>query len=242
MFGFRMDKKVLYIILAILLVTTITKLTPSGLLGLILTVPGVLIAITFHEFAHAFVADKLGDITPRSQGRLNLNPLSHMDPIGVVMLLVAGFGWGKPVEINPRNFSSKMSASAAQALVSLAGPVMNFLLALVFLILMYIVFPAGSIIALSTNTSAVLYYVLFYIVITNIGLGVFNLIPLPPLDGSKILKHFLSYNAKQWFEEKEQLFYIAFVIFWITPLSGMIISPLINWVYIGFNYLVGLIF
>ncbi len=242
MFDFRMDKKILYIIIAVMVLIRFTGMTQNGLIALLLVIPGVLIAITFHEFAHAFVADKLGDTTPRSQGRLNLNPLSHMDPIGTVMLLVAGFGWGKPVEINPRNFNNKMSASAAQALVSLAGPIMNFLLAFIFLTITYIVFPAGGILTISTNVSAILYIVLLNIVITNVGLGVFNLIPLPPLDGSKILKHFLPYNAKRWFEEKEQIFYIVFVILWITGLSGIIVSPLINGVYNGMNYLLGIIF
>ena len=79
------------------------------LLALLLTLPAVIIAITFHEFAHAYAADKLGDYTPRSQGRLNLNPASHIDPIGFILLLLAGFGWGKPVQINPRNFDNKVT-------------------------------------------------------------------------------------------------------------------------------------
>ena len=81
----------------------------DSILSTLLTLPGVIIAITFHEFAHAYAADKLGDYTPRSQGRLNLNPTSHIDPIGFILLLVAGFGWGKPVQINPRNFDNKVT-------------------------------------------------------------------------------------------------------------------------------------
>ena len=79
------------------------------LLGLLLTLPAVIIAITFHEYAHAFAADKLGDDTPRMQGRLNLNPMSHIDPAGFILLMFAGFGWGKPVQINPRNFDNKVT-------------------------------------------------------------------------------------------------------------------------------------
>ena len=88
------------------------------LVNLILTAPGVLIAITFHEFAHGYVAYKLGDDTAKSQGRLSLNPLAHLDPIGTVLLLVAGFGWGKPVQIDSRNFDGKYSISKAEAIVA----------------------------------------------------------------------------------------------------------------------------
>jgi Zn-dependent protease len=101
------------------------------LYSLVLTLPAVLIAITFHEFAHAFAADRLGDDTPRLQNRLNLNPISHIDPVGFVLLLFAGFGWGKPVQINPRNFDRKYSMEAGEAIVAFAGPLMNFLLAII---------------------------------------------------------------------------------------------------------------
>ena len=102
------------------------------MVSLLLTLPAVLIAITFHEFAHGFAADRLGDDTPRMQGRLNLNPLSHIDPVGFVLLLFAGFGWGKPVQINPRNFDRKYSMEAGEAIVAFAGPLMNFALAIIF--------------------------------------------------------------------------------------------------------------
>lgn len=125
---FNVDKRILYIIIAIFAVSTIVQYiqNPMELLALLLTLPGVIVAITFHEFAHAFVADKLGDDTPRRQGRLNLNPLSHIDPVGFFMLIFAHFGWGKPVEINPTNFNRKRSMSAQEAIVALAGPVNEF--------------------------------------------------------------------------------------------------------------------
>ena len=110
MFGFTFDRRMLYVIMAILIIMMLGRYlsNPAELLNLLLTVPGVLIAITFHEYAHAFAADKLGDDTPRRQGRLTLNPLAHLDPIGSIMLLFAGFGWGKPVEVSPRNFNRKI--------------------------------------------------------------------------------------------------------------------------------------
>ena len=125
--------------------------TPGALLALVLSVPGVLIAITFHEFAHAWMADKLGDDTPRKQGRLNLNPLTHMDPVGIAMLLFAGFGWGKPVEINPNNFNRTISLRKGNALVSFAGPAMNFILAIMFSIIYGLLLAFGGTFILTTT-------------------------------------------------------------------------------------------
>ena len=211
----------------------------DALLNLVLTIPGVLIAMTFHEFAHAKAADMLGDDTPRIQGRLNLNPFSHVDPIGLAMLIFAGFGWGRPVEINPNNFNRNMELSKAEAIVSFAGPAMNFILAIIFMIIYYAVQALGLI------TRDIMIYVLLiinYTVIINIGLGVFNLIPLPPLDGSKILMHFLPYNGREWFERNQMYFYIGFIIIFVTGLAGDIISPAINGVYNGLDYVVRALF
>ena len=221
------DTRYLYIFLAIIVLVNIFG-GGFNLLSLLLTIPGVLIAITFHEYAHAFAADKLGDDTPRNQGRLNLNPLSHLDPFGVIMLIFAHIGWGKPVQINPNNFTRKISARAGEAIVSLAGPLMNFILAFVFAMVFYAVQVFAASFALDTEVGKIIMNMLQYAVIVNVGLGVFNLIPLPPLDGSKILMAFLSYNAKRWFEEHTQIFYIIFLIIWITPISSMIISPIIS--------------
>ena len=141
MFNFTFDKRIIYAIIAIMLFKTIYQYATveGALLGLVLTIPGVLIAITFHEFAHAFAADKLGDDTPRKEGRLSLNPMDHLDPVGSLLLLFAGFGWGKPVHVNSRNYTRKRSMEKSDAIVSIAGPLMNFLLAIVFTIITCIV-------------------------------------------------------------------------------------------------------
>ena len=224
---FSIDRRMLYIIIVIFFLLNISTFTPDYLLGLVLTLPGVIIAITFHEFAHAYVADKLGDDTARIQGRLNLNPLSHVDPIGFIMLIVAHFGWGKPVQINPRNFNSKISLSAGEAIVSIAGPIMNFILSIIFTIIAFILMAVAPAFLL-TQTGDIVMQIIEYTIIVNVGLGVFNLIPLPPLDGSKVLKHFLPYNGKRWFEEHEMIFYIGFLILWVTGIAGDIISPIID--------------
>ena len=243
MFGFNFDKRTLYIIIAVLAVMSLSKYlnNTEALLGLILTLPAVLIAITFHEYAHAFAADKLGDDTPRRQGRLTLNPIAHLDPIGSLMLVFVGFGWGKPVEINPRNFNRNISMSAGEAIVSIAGPAMNIVLSILFTIIYCAIIKFAPAFVL-TQAGAIVAILLQEIVIINVGLGIFNLIPLPPLDGSKILRHFLPYNAKEWFIKYEQIFYIIFVVLWVTGLGGTIISPAINAVYNGITNLIALLF
>lgn len=225
MFYFPGGSSYLYIILLIMVISNFMTGGVS-LLGLLLSLPGVLIAITFHEFAHAFAAVKLGDETPKMQGRLSLNPLSHLDPIGIIMLIFAHIGWGKPVEINPRNFKGRISTSAAEAIVSAAGPIMNFILALVFSLIFAAL--AKFVPSIWTMAGGVVATIILDIIIVNIGLGVFNLIPLPPLDGSKILAHFLPINARRWFIEHENIFYIAFIIIWLTPIASRITSPIIN--------------
>ena len=231
-----LDKRMIYIILAIMVIFGLFSYlsNPGKLLDLLLTIPGVLIAITFHEFAHAYTADKLGDDTPRLQGRLNLNPLSHLDPIGSIMLLFAGFGWGKPVQVNPRNYDRRMSMDRADAIVSIAGPIMNFILAIVFTIIYCLIYKfVGSIINMNSSVWTIIILMINYTIMINVGLGVFNLIPLPPLDGSKVIKPFLPYNAKQWFEANENIFQMVFVVLWILGLLSPIISPAIKVIYNG---------
>ena len=228
---FSFDRRTIYIIIAILVIWRLISFSTSDLVSLILTIPAVLIAITFHEFAHAFVADKLGDDTPRMQGRLNLNPLSHIDPIGGFLLLFAGFGWGKPVEVNPRNYTRKISMEKGEALVSIAGPVMNFILAIIFTIIYCCLLKFGNIAFLNSRVGTIIMQLIIATVSINIGLGLFNLIPLPPLDGSKVIMPVLPYRIKNWFITNQNIFYIVFLVIWITGIAGAIISPVINAVY-----------
>lgn len=230
MFNFSLDKRTIYIIIGVLVLGAFVRYAsnPNMLFGLVLSIPGVLIAITFHEFAHAFAADKLGDDTARRQGRLSLNPFDHLDPIGSVMLLFAGFGWGKPVQVNPRNYTRKMSMEKGEALVSIAGPIMNFLLAIIFTLIYCAIYKFVDASFLTSTTGEIVRAIISTTISINIGLGVFNLIPLPPLDGSKVIMPFLPYNAKSWFMNHENIFYLVFVVIWITGLAGYIITPVIS--------------
>ena len=238
------DRRAIYILMAIMLIWGIMNFATdtNSLLGLLFTIPGVLIAITFHEFAHAWAADKLGDDTPRMEGRLTLNPMSHLDPVGSIMLLFAGFGWGKPVNVNPRNYNRDISMEKADALVSIAGPIMNFILAIILTLIYCAIYKFGGLALLSSNVMAIIMTMIMYAIAINVGLGVFNLIPLPPLDGSKVIKPILPYNAKVWFENNERTFYYIFVGLWIFGLLGDIVSPIIDIVYVGILNLGTMIF
>lgn len=236
MYNFSLDKRVIYVVIAIMVIMSLTNLitNPGALFSLLASIPGVLIAITFHEYAHGLAAYKLGDNTAKDEGRLSLNPLAHLDPIGTLMLVFAGFGWGKPVHVDPRNYTRKISMEKGEAIVSLAGPLMNIILAFIFTLIYCAIYKFAGAGLLHSTMGSVLMLMIFYTISINVGLGVFNLIPLPPLDGSKIIMPFLPYKAKEWFVNNEQIFYLVFVVLWITGLAGTIISPAISWITNGF--------
>lgn len=244
MFNFSFDKRIIYIIIAIMVLSTVSQYitNPDALFALLVSVPGVLVAITFHEFAHGYAAYKLGDNTAKNEGRLSLNPLDHLDPIGTLMLLFAGFGWGKPVHVNPIQYTRKISMEKGEAIVSVAGPLTNIILAFVFSLIYGALVKFTSVEFLLSTVGNIIQLILVSAISINIGLGVFNLIPLPPLDGSKIIMPFLPYNAKQWFRSNEQIFYIIFVVIWITGIASLIISPPINWISTGIMSLTKMIF
>lgn len=159
----------------------------------------LVIAFSVHEFAHAWTADRFGDDTPRFNGRLTLNPLAHLDPIGSLMLLVAGFGWAKPVPINPQTLERR--SPAATMWVSLAGPASNLMMA----ILAAVPFQLGLVSSSAAFSAASTILpsqekILSEFVYINLILMLFNLIPLAPLDGEKILYYFLPYSGQQFMD------------------------------------------
>ena len=168
-------------------------------------IPGILIGLSFHEWAHAYAAYKRGDPTARNLGRMTVNPIAHLDPIGIVMLLVAGFGWARPVPVNPRNFKEPRKD---EIIVSLAGVTTNLIIAFVFMGIAYLV-------SLFTQ-SEVAYVLLLYTVYINVGLFVFNLIPVPPLDGYHVFQalfaRHIGYRFFQAFERYGNYILIAIVL------------------------------
>jgi Zn-dependent protease len=192
----------------------------------ILMVPGILFAITIHEYSHGLIAYRLGDPTAKMMGRLTLNPISHMDPVGTLMLLIVHFGWAKPVPIDARNFSNP---KRGMLLSSLAGPASNLLSALAFGIIYQLLFgpltwPPPSAFAL----------VVFYAAFFNIILALFNLIPIPPLDGSHILMGILpDQEARQYAKLEPYGIYILIGIILAGRLVGtsfiwMVLDPFVS--------------
>lgn len=167
----------------------------------VIQIISVLIASSIHEFAHALVADKLGDATPKANGRLTLNPLAHIDPIGAISLWLFKFGWSKPVPINPRNFDNP---TLGTALVSVAGPVSNIITAII----------AAFIIRWIPSLAIYLFPFIFI----NCALALFNLIPIAPLDGSKIVSALLPINLRLKWEELENYGPILLILL-ILPFS-----------------------
>jgi Zn-dependent protease len=189
----------------------------------IFSIPSLLIASTVHEFAHAYAAYKLGDYTAKIEGRLTLNPLAHIDPIGAIMMILARFGWSKPVPINEHNFENPV---AGTAISSLAGPISNILLAAISALPLRFILRTSSLDA-QALTNNYFVRILLVFVLVNLSLGIFNLIPLPPLDGHKIVRAFLPRKLRYYWEQLEQY------SIWILALIFLPISPLsqaVDWV------------
>jgi Zn-dependent protease len=201
--------------------------SPSYTISGIIT---LLIAFTVHEFAHAWTANQFGDDTPRLYGRLTLNPLAHLDIIGSLMLIFVGFGWAKPVPINPRKI--RQHSPSALMFVALSGPLSNFLLAVLAAIPLRfgLVTPTLPLISFFPTP----YQFLLYFLYTNLGLMVFNLIPLPPLDGEEIMEFVLPPSwDNQWQRIKPYGPYILMGLFLLGPLMGfnlvgVIINPIVD--------------
>lgn len=183
---------------------------------------GLILAISIHEFSHAVAADRLGDPTPRAQGRLTLNPLSHLDPLGTLALLFLGFGWGRPVMFDPYNLRSPRRDSA---IIALAGPISNLLLALILSLIIHFVPGIGVFTA-----------VLSIIIIMNITLAIFNLVPVFPLDGEKILGGLLPPELYREFAMIMKQYGTIILVLMLLPIAGgvspisALISPVISFV------------
>jgi len=210
--------------------------TKTGLIEFLYTLPALLISLTIHEYAHAFVAYKLGDKSQKALGRLSLDPLSHIEPAGFICIALFGFGWGKPVFIDDRNFKNKAKGNM---LVSLAGPMANLLLAVILTLVLKLLFTF-NVVTLTANSlavSAIFGNMLLLAIQFNIVFAVFNLIPIPPFDGSKVLFYFLPGKAKHimYFMERYSLVIIFILLF--TNIAAFIISPAVNFIYTILMYI-----
>ena len=183
----------------------------------------VLLSLSVHEMSHGLAAYALGDETAKSMGRLSVNPLHHLDPFGAICLFLFGFGWAKPVPINPWNFKHN---KGGMAFTALAGPLSNFILA--FIAQIGTVFLGGlsfsSDTSVTFNIATVAYIICSYLAIINLGLGLFNLIPIPPLDGSKILNALLPERIYFKIMEYERYGFIILIILINTPIFNTFLS------------------
>lgn len=198
---------------------------------LLMSLPGLLVAITFHELAHGYVADILGDPTPRAAGRLSLNPLVHLDFVGTLMLIVFRFGWAKPVPINPMFFADR---DRGMLFTALAGPAANVSMAFVAT---YILMQFGG--ALGPVAATIIWYMLMY----NIWLGVFNMLPVPPLDGSRILRALATHRSAlgRFVMGMEQYGWVVLMILLVTGLISSILMPVAGLVRAALEMLAGLL-
>lgn len=189
---------------------------------IIANIPALLIGFAFHEFAHAWVADRLGDPTPRSQGRLTLNPIAHLDVFGTLMALLFRFGWAKPVMTNPQYY--KGDKRRGQMMVALAGPIMNLLMAFVVMFLWFLTmhWVQGSTYSLYISR------VFEATVLMNLGLGIFNLLPIAPLDGFAVLVGVLPHRFAPQLHMLEQYGMIILMLLLFTPVLGVVLYPAVN--------------
>lgn len=191
--------------------------------------------LPIHEFAHALIADKLGDKTARLSGRLTISPLAHLDLVGSIMIVLLGFGYAKPVPVNPNNFKKP---KAGMAITAAAGPISNLIMATVFLLIYNtFVFFGTNFFAGNPNLAYIISYFLIFASRINISLAVFNLLPVPPLDGSRL---FLALLPDKYYFKVMQYERIIMIIIMILLLTGLLSGPintLADWVAKGLNFI-----
>lgn len=187
------------------------------LIDFLIVLPAVLIAISFHEFAHAAAAYVMGDPTAKNEGRLSVNPAKHIDPIGLLMLMIARFGWAKPVPVNENNFKNRTMGSL---LVSIAGIGMNILIAIVAFIILHF--------TQNLFQNYAYFEVMSSIIRINIAFAAFNLLPVPPLDGSKILVTLLPSKYRYMVYKYENYGTVILILLLITGTLGIVLNPIVN--------------
>lgn len=192
----------------------------------------LLVATPVHECAHGWMAKLLGDDTAENSGRLTLNPIQHLDPLGTICMLLFGIGWGKPVPVNPSR-CRKVKGKTAMALTALAGPVSNVLLALVFMIIYKVVFYTCG----TVNNISYFLAALIFIIDINLYLAVFNLIPIPPFDGSRIMLAFLPTKLYFSIMKYERVIMVAIMLLLWSGILSIPLQIISNWIFNGLDFI-----
>ena len=207
-------------------------LSGLSLIMIIASIPALIIAAAGHEYAHAKAADLLGDPTPRMMGRLTMNPFVHLDLVGSLALIIGGFGWAKPVIVNPTNFKDPRTDDM---IVSIAGPMANILMAFIS----YVIMRSLDVVGLLENES--LYLVLLLIVVYNINFAILNMMPIPPLDGSHILMNFLPLKWQVHIARFSIVSLLILIAILNSPIATRIFVPLQKSILGGFESIVNLV-
>ncbi|MBN7771937.1 site-2 protease family protein [Clostridium aminobutyricum] len=206
------------------------------LMNMALMLPAIVIGLSFHEFGHAFAAYKLGDMTPKYQGRVTLNPLSHIDPFGFLCLMVAGFGWGVPVQVNPDNFKKPRRD---ELIVSVAGVAVNFLIALVSAGILALFFKFNYTFIAMTYMGGIVQQIISYLILINLVLMIFNLLPIPPLDGFGIITELFNLRNTSFYYQIYDKGFLILMVLILLNVTEKILSPTVNFFY---TFLLGLFF
>lgn len=203
----------------------------------LLMMPGIILGLSLHEFGHAIVSTKLGDPTPRSQGRVTVNPLAHVDPVGLMALIFAGFGWGIPVQINPSYYKHRRRD---EALVAVAGVTMNLVIVILTTLVLKFIVMIASRTFFATTIGDVISEILLNIIWINSVLMFFNLFPIPPLDGFNLLTQIFDLTKYSWYRTLYQNGFLVLLILIMFNVTGAILNPLVNGVYgLCFRFIIG---
>lgn len=220
----------------LLILLFITNFIDGGLnnpktyfLNLLLTLPGIIVGLSFHEFAHALASNAFGDPTPKIQGRLTVNPLKHIDPFGFFALILCGFGWGVPVQINPSYYKRPR---LDEFVVSIAGVCMNLLMAIIFAFFARFAIGIFGIQTINDyNWQSLFIQILIYVVMVNITLMVFNLLPIPPLDGFGLITELFNLKKTNWYYIVYQYGGLILLLLLLFGIVNKILFPVSNAIY-----------
>lgn len=197
------------------------------LMSELLMLPGIIIGLSFHEFAHGIASYALGDPTPKLQGRLTINPAAYIDPFGFIALLLAGFGWGVPVQIDPRYYKHRRRD---EFLVSIAGVVMNFFIAVIFTFILRIIISVNPAWAFGEIGSIVV-NIFQYVILINLVLMIFNLLPVPPLDGFGIVTQIFNLEKYSWYYKVYDKGFLILLVLIFLNVTDYILTPGVDFVY-----------